>query len=99
MGSSLLSAPYVAVCTSEVENLTEGKPIDCEIVMAYIVVHEMCHHFLGPKHDQHGIFRSPWTKTDVRAMKGLLLGFEKSSQRAFYKAVADAAYAGAQPLR
>ncbi|MFN7994211.1 MAG: hypothetical protein U0Q18_11440 [Bryobacteraceae bacterium] len=65
--------------------------------MAYVVVHEICHLLIGPKHSDSGIFGGSWNIADMTKMRTLYLGFNKRDSKALLRsALAGSHYTKAQ---
>jgi len=72
---------YATVHVPAVRQLAQELGVSLDLLLAYSVVHEAVHCFLGPAHSNVGVMRATWNKKDSEEMTRLSLALTRQEAR------------------
>lgn len=87
LGSAVAPGGYITIYSEAAFRTAFKKQVKPSVLMAYAVVHEITHLFLGPEHRSLGLMRYRWTNDEYLAMPALSLGFTKREREALQRSI------------
>ncbi len=63
-----------------VQDLAGRHQIDAEVLLGFVIAHELGHLLLGPGHAPDGVMRARWNISELKALRQRWLQFNRSQR-------------------